>query len=53
MHQLPFNPGRFMVLRAIVQLEGFGQLNNPAALSGIKAETCQLVAKWLCQKITV
>jgi hypothetical protein len=30
-----------------VQLEGFGQLNNPAASSGIKAATCQLVAKWL------
>jgi hypothetical protein len=51
-HQLPFTPGRFLVLisarvrvdtRAIVRLEGLGQLENPMTSLGIELMTFRLV----------
>jgi hypothetical protein len=53
----PLPPGKFLVLipvtgrddtRAIVWLEGLGQLNNPMTSSGVEPATFRLVA--LCLK---
>jgi hypothetical protein len=50
-----YPPGRFLVLisvrcsvdpRAIVRLEGLGQLKNPIASSGIEPTTFRLVARY-------
>jgi hypothetical protein len=52
-HRPPFTPGRSLVLisvrdsvdpRAIVRLEGLGQLKNPMTSSGIKTAAFELVA---------
>jgi hypothetical protein len=45
MFQPPFTPGRFLIYpRAIVQLEGLGQLKNAMASSGIETANFRLTA---------
>jgi hypothetical protein len=56
MRRLPFTPRRFLVLisdrgsvklRAIVRLEGLGQIKYPVISTGFEAEVSQLVAECL------